>query len=133
MSDFTPTVEQQAIFDALANVDSGNILVRARAGTGKTTTILQGLSHAPEAITGRVLLAAFNKSIATELGAKVRRMGLADNVECSTLHSLGNRLIREACPRRKMEPQAGFDLCRSEAEKRWGADLPPPRRAGAPR
>jgi len=39
---------------------SGNLIVRARAGTGKTTTIIEGAQRAPE---DWILLAAFNKAI----------------------------------------------------------------------
>lgn len=80
--------QQNAIFD-WARTGRGNLIVRARAGTGKTTTILEMLEHAPER---KVLLAAFNKSIARELQSRVRRQG----VEAKTLHGLGLRFIKNA-------------------------------------
>jgi superfamily I DNA/RNA helicase len=66
---------------------NGNLIVRARAGTGKTTTIIEGVNRAPEA---SILLCAFNKRIADELTARL------DNprAEAKTLHSLGLSLLR---------------------------------------
>lgn len=63
-------------------VATRNLVVRARAGTGKTTTIIEGVEHASEA---KILLAAFNKDIATELQSRVKN----PRVEAKTLHSLG--------------------------------------------
>jgi len=67
----------------------GNLIVRARAGCGKTTTILDGVEHAPEL---RILLAAFNKVIAQELQARVK----SSRVDVKTLHGLGYAFIRDS-------------------------------------
>lgn len=80
--------QQVAIFD-WSRCGRGNLIVRARAGTGKTTTIIQMLEYAPER---KILLAAFNKSIARELESRIRRQG----VEAKTLHGLGLRFIKNA-------------------------------------
>lgn len=77
--------QQSAIFGWFKQ-GSGNLVVRARAGTGKTTTILEGISHAPEK---NILLVAFNKSIATELQSKLKN----PYAEAKTLHSLGFSFI----------------------------------------
>lgn len=66
---------------------AGHLVVRARAGTGKTTTILEGIEHAPEP---QILLAAFNKRIAEELQAKLRN----PRAEACTLHGAGFRIVR---------------------------------------
>jgi DNA helicase-2/ATP-dependent DNA helicase PcrA len=62
-------------------------VVRARAGTGKTTTIIEGVNRAPEA---SILLCAFNKRIADELNSRL------DNprAEAKTLHALGYQMVR---------------------------------------
>ncbi len=66
-----------------------NLVVRARAGTGKTTTIIEGIKRAPET---RILLCAFNKRIAEELNSR-----LADSpAVVKTLHALGYQMIRDA-------------------------------------
>jgi len=42
------SAEQQPIFDWFANPDGSNLVVEALAGTGKTTTIMEGIRRAPE-------------------------------------------------------------------------------------
>ncbi len=79
--------EQAEIFDWFSEGAPWNLIVRARAGTGKTTTILHGVSLAREP---KILLAAFNKSIAKELQSRIAR----SNVEAKTLHGLGFQYIR---------------------------------------
>ncbi len=81
--------EQGEIYEWFEGVPwaSQNLLVRARAGTGKTTTIIEGIHRAREA---SVLLAAFNKDIAKELGGRIQRRG----AEAKTLHGLGFKYIR---------------------------------------
>lgn len=73
--------QQVAIFEKF-KTGKGNVVVRARAGTGKTTTILEGIGYAPE---GKILLAAFNKKIAEELKFKLKNPA----AEAKTLHSIG--------------------------------------------
>ncbi len=77
--------QQQAIFKQFKE-GRGNTVVRARAGTGKTTTILEGISHAPER---KILLAAFNKKIAEELKTKLKNQF----AEAKTLHSIGFGIV----------------------------------------
>lgn len=79
--------EQKKIF-AWFETGSGNLIVRARAGTGKTTTIIEGAERSPEAKPGgstRVLLAAFNKNIQLELEKRIK----SSSIYAKTLHSLG--------------------------------------------
>jgi len=73
--------QQNAIFNQFAN-GTGNVVVRARAGTGKTTTIIEGISYSKSE---KILLAAFNKKIAEELKFKLKN----PNAEAKTLHSIG--------------------------------------------
>lgn len=79
---------QAAIF---ADIESGtgHSVIRARAGTGKTSTIVAALSYVPKGLS--VLFVAFNKSIATELQSRAPA-----GVEVSTLHSLGFACVRNA-------------------------------------
>lgn len=67
--------------------DLANLVVRARAGTGKTTTIIEGVDRAPEA---SILVCAFNKRIADELNGRLSNL----RAEAKTLHSLGLQMIR---------------------------------------
>jgi superfamily I DNA/RNA helicase len=76
--------DQNVIFDWFTN-GKGNLVVRARAGCAKTTTIIEGINRAPER---SVLLAAFNKRIAEELNMRI----MNPRAEARTLHSLGCRI-----------------------------------------
>ncbi len=81
--------EQEAIFGwfrTRAGADS-HLVGRARAGTGKTTTILEALQYAPE---GRILLAAFNKRIQEELSSRLQNPA----AEAKTLHGAGFACVR---------------------------------------
>ncbi len=81
---------QSAVFN-WAETGSGSANVIARAGTGKTTLLVE-LSNR---IQGRSFLGAFNKSIATELQSRIS----ARNVLASTMHSLGYSLWRKSHPK----------------------------------
>ena len=79
--------QQKKIF-AWGHTGKGNLVVRARAGTGKTTTILEMVEkHCPET---RILLTAFNKTIATELQSRIK----SPHVQAKTLHGLGFSFVR---------------------------------------
>lgn len=69
---------------------SGNAVIKAVAGSGKTFTIVNALKFIPPEQT--VIFVAFNKSIANELTKKVQALGLT-NVEVRTLHSFGARAL----------------------------------------
>lgn len=70
---------QEAIYTAVADPNGGHLLVRAVAGSGKTTTLV----GAAERAVGRAVFLAFNKSIATELGQR-----LPAHFQARTFHSL---------------------------------------------
>lgn len=78
--------EQEEIFGWFAEGE-GNLVVRARAGTAKTTSIIEGINRAPER---RILLAAFNKAIAEELQARIKN----PSARAQTLHALGMSFCR---------------------------------------
>ncbi len=69
---------QTAIFDELRD-GRGDVVAVARAGSGKTTTLVEGLAGLPR----DVLLCAFNKRIQEELQSRVTRGTV------KTLHALG--------------------------------------------
>jgi superfamily I DNA/RNA helicase len=99
--------QQKSIFNEFVNPD-GNVLVRARAGTGKTTTILEAINHAPE---NKILLAAFNKSIATEMAMRLKN----PKAEASTLHSIGFRELRKNWQGIKVDDKRAEQLARRAA------------------
>lgn len=81
---------------------SRNLCVIARAGCGKTTTIIEAIRHAPEA---NILVAAFNKRIQQELERKLT----TGNAEALTLHALGNKFIADYWPRMKVDARVRGD------------------------
>jgi superfamily I DNA/RNA helicase len=83
------SAQQVRIFEWFndAPAPSPHLIVRARAGTGKTTTLLEGVNRAPES---SILVCAFNKRIATTLNERL----INPNAEAKTLHSLGYQAIR---------------------------------------
>ena len=95
------SAQQQAIFDwftsgtiqGMSPDDKGNtnLVVRARAGTGKTTTIIEGVNRAPES---SILVCAFNKRIAEELNTRIDN----SSAEAKTFHALGYAAIRRQWP-----------------------------------
>jgi len=82
--------QQLGIFDFFVNAD-GHLVVRALAGTGKTTTIVEAVKRWCAVNPGkRVVVCAFNKRIAEEL--VTRFVGF--NVEVKTLHALGLAAVK---------------------------------------
>jgi DNA helicase-2/ATP-dependent DNA helicase PcrA len=80
-TDFTPSPYQQRIYDFVEK-GTGNAVIDAVAGSGKTTTIVKALSFIPT--TQKVIFVAFNKSIVNELSSRV-----PSHVEVKTMHSFG--------------------------------------------
>ena len=87
MSTITWSAQQLAIFEWFRNPQQTNLVVVARAGTGKTTTIIEAIKHAPEQ---KILLCAFNKRIEQELTARLS----GTNAQAKTLHALGLSVVR---------------------------------------
>lgn len=104
MSRYAPSKYQQAILDWLTN-ETGSALVQARAGSGKTSTLVMLANAMPRR--NRATFLAFNKSIATELQTK-----LPDHVSASTFHSFTYGPLRryvEQKERTKISPRTWVD------------------------
>lgn len=86
-----------------------HLIVEAYAGTGKTTTILEAVRHAPET---RKLLCAFNARIRDELKARIEDPA---TTEAMTLHGIGNRLVGRYWERVQVDKRGDrqFDLARA--------------------
>lgn len=106
--------EQLAIFGFFRD-GRGNLVCRARAGTGKTTTILEGIKHAPERAR---IVCAFNKRIADELRAKVD--GAA---EVKTLHGIGFSVIQRYWEGVRLDDKRGWELAREAAGEQSPDDM----------
>jgi superfamily I DNA/RNA helicase len=102
--------QQQAIFGWFAD-GQGNLVVRARAGTGKTTTILEAINHAPE---HRILLCAFNKDISVELSTRLEN----PDAEAKTLHSAGYQVLRSKAKGLRLDAGKGQKLAAEACDLR---------------
>lgn len=80
---------KEAIFNFIEN-GSGNAVINAVAGSGKTFTITHALKLIPK--NEKVLFIAFNKHIKEELSSKLSKMGIT-NVDVMTVHSYGSRAL----------------------------------------
>ena len=112
MPTFQRTPEQEAIVAFIADNPNTSLMVDARAGSAKTTTIVdasQGIN--PKVTTA--LAVAFNKRIAEELGKK-----LPEGFATSTLNSLGHRAWASAIGGRRLtvDPDKMYKLARKMAE-----------------
>lgn len=105
----TWSAQQEAIFTWFkTSIVTGTmclfLIVRARAGTGKSTTIREGVKRAPE---GSILIAAFSKNIQMDMEKQIGTF--AGRVQ--TLHSVGL-----ACVKRFRENiQVAFSSDRADA------------------
>lgn len=108
---------QAAILAALRD-DTRDILVSAKAGSGKTTTLRMIADELPADVRQRSMFLAFNKSIAAELQRK-----LPQGMSAGTIHSMGLRALRPLMDRgTKIEGskyrwlvQLYLDECESQA------------------
>ncbi len=96
---------QKAVFENVAT-GTGHTVVKAVAGSGKTTTIVEALSHIPAGC--RTLFVAFNKAIAEELKKRAPR-----GVEVSTLHSYGLKTITRSLGRLRIDAHRVDDMARA--------------------
>ncbi len=92
---------QWNIFDHVDNPEGGNALVKAVAGSGKSTTLVQCSAR----IKGSYIMLAFNKSIAEELKSK--------GVNARTFHSLCYSPVTRARGTDGVESNKLFILCKS--------------------
>ena len=85
MKEWSP--QQNAIFDRFEKPNGRNFAAQARAGTGKTTVIIEGVKRAPDQ---SIMLCAFNKSIEKELSLRIAGHPRA---RAKTLHGLGFGIV----------------------------------------
>ena len=83
---FRPTPEQERIFLFIKKRPE-NVLIRAYAGTGKTSTVVEAVKLLPP--DKSIMFLAFNKHIQEELKTK-----LPDHVRCYTTYGLGTSAIK---------------------------------------
>ena len=85
---FTPSEYQAKFFDFIQH-GVGNAVIRATAGSGKTTSAVAAMKLIPKK--QKCLFIAFNKSIADELSERLKNN---ENVQARTAHSLGFLMLK---------------------------------------
>ncbi len=101
---FKPSAYQEAIFEAI-HAGTGDLVVEAVAGSGKTTTLVEAGKRLPTGTSA--LFCAFNKAIADTLATRLNGSG----VEAKTLHSLGKQALeRHLGSRTKVEGRKPYKL-----------------------
>jgi DNA helicase-2/ATP-dependent DNA helicase PcrA len=101
--DWSP--HQIAVFDWMRE-GTGSRIVKAVAGSGKTSTIVHGLN----AVRDNCRVLAFNSAIAKELAKRVPA-----GVDARTAHSACFRALRRAAPELKLNPNKLYPLARDMA------------------
>lgn len=84
----TPSTYQVRILEWVTG-GNGSAVVKAVAGSGKTTTLINCL----KAMKGKVIFLAFTKKIAYELDYKIKKLKLS-NAKASTVHAAGFGQLR---------------------------------------
>lgn len=89
------STEQMVCVEAL--MSGSNVLVRAQAGAGKSTTFFHAaqawLAEQPHT---HIALLCYNVNLRSASEKRVERLGLSDNVHCYTIHSLASRMFGTA-------------------------------------
>jgi Superfamily I DNA and RNA helicases len=91
MGKFVPSKFQEDIFK-FVKTGSGDGIVSAVAGSGKTTT----LEHAAKLVKGKALFCAFSKLISTELERRLK----GTTMKATTIHALGFGILRDGTGKR---------------------------------
>jgi superfamily I DNA/RNA helicase len=105
-----PSPQQAKYYDWIVN-GSGSAVVRAVAGSGKTTALIDGLPL----MKGRKFFGAYNKKIAVEIA---ERAGQQDGLFVSTMHAAGFGAWRRAARDVKVNKDKCRDIFRELAQAR---------------
>lgn len=90
----TDSPEQSLFYDALAHT-TGNLMLVACAGSGKTTTFCRAIPHIPDVLSKSVLFLSFGKDIVTTLVDRV-----PPYCQCKTFNALGHAVWQQHIGRR---------------------------------
>lgn len=82
---------------------SGNLLVQARAGSGKTSVATTAIQY----MKGDVLAMAFNTKASNQLKMKLAHMGLP-NANAQTVHSAGKNILYKSLGRHRVDKSKVF-------------------------
>jgi superfamily I DNA/RNA helicase len=117
---FTASKYQSAIFSFVTD-HTGNAVVEAVAGSGKTTTIVQAVNLIPN--NKSILMLAFNKNICEELNSRIN----LPHCQVKTFHSLGYSAYRQVHGVVKMDDKKIYRLIDDLV---WNSNLTDEERAG---
>lgn len=92
---FQPSAYQQAFFEELLSNRQRNIILEAKAGSGKTKSIEEALKLLPQDLRKSTLLTAFNTAIRDELLERQKRGKIPPEVVVSNIHQIGYRILAE--------------------------------------
>lgn len=111
--------QQKSIFKWFKEPTSvRSLVVEACAGTGKSTTMVEAIEHAPEE---KIFMGAFNKKIAVELEGKVKNR----KAKVQTFHSAGFYYARRNMNNPKLDEDRGTRI----AARALGVGLEHPKEA----
>lgn len=103
---FQPSKYQQAVFDFLQSSNK-NLIIKATAGSGKTTTIVE----AAKLVKGKSLFLAFNRHIVAELKSR-----LPVNFDCKTVHGICYGVLKRRVRFGDVNTKKYESYCRTIAE-----------------
>lgn len=108
---------QQVDFIAATVDGTCNVSLVARAGSGKTSTILAAVDALVQSDPSlEIVVCAYNKSIANEITEKLKRNGHNDwrRVSAKTIHAMGFEVIRSAYGQVKLDDRKVRTLLRND-------------------
>jgi DNA helicase-2/ATP-dependent DNA helicase PcrA len=110
-----PTQEQADIFDYIKS-GRGNLVVRARAGVGKTTTAIESIKYLPKplgkSLKAGITFCCFNDHIKKEIATKV-----PDGVFVNTIHALGFGAFQRKYGKAEVDKYKVHKIVRNLAKK----------------
>lgn len=103
--------QQQAVIDWI-DEDTGSLNLEARAGCGKTYTIVNGVvRHILRTTDQTIALAAYNKSAAEEFKSRLAKLNLLNGrVRAGTVHSFGAGMWRQMAPNAQLNERKVWDI-----------------------
>ena len=114
------TPQQQAVLDWSDEAEPGSLLnLEARAGCGKTSTLMSLISHLNDTGRGNIFIGAFNKSIAGEIKAKLNDADIDwKTAIAGTMHSAGLKAWRKVAKNVEINGDKCRDIWRKSIERK---------------
>lgn len=105
--------QQTAVVDWVINA-KGSLQLLARAGCGKTFTLMEVVKTIVKLRLGDIYLTAFNRSIADELALKLKNLGIEwRDAQANTAHGFGSGAWRRAAPNAQLNEDKVISILRT--------------------